>query len=147
MEALLGWLYLNSDRRLAPLPFPVLSSSESDRQTQKMTLEGRAGIETTQKGPDLCATCVTRSGGYQQCVAALESRDVTIAYASDEDDWTSRFTGNAYPGFTFIETLAISFSSFESTASRLDAARLAIADGRSIAGIRCQSVHHGGTNA
>jgi hypothetical protein len=24
----------------------------------KMTLEGRLGIETTQKGPDLCATCV-----------------------------------------------------------------------------------------
>jgi hypothetical protein len=92
MGVLLGWLYLNSDRRLAPLPFPVPSSSKSDRQTQKDDARGQGRYRDYPKGArPLCHLC-NRSGGYQQCVAALESRDVTIAYASGEDNSTSRLT-------------------------------------------------------
>jgi hypothetical protein len=53
------WLYLTSDQRLAPLPFPVPSRLSIGWAVQKMALEGSAGTGTTQKGPERSATCVT----------------------------------------------------------------------------------------
>jgi hypothetical protein len=78
-------LYLTSDRRLAPLPFPVPRRPCPDRQAEKVTLEGRLGMETTQKGPDLCATCVIVVVVTTSAYGIADIPDVTIAYSIAEE--------------------------------------------------------------
>jgi hypothetical protein len=75
------WLYLTSDRRLAPLPFPVPSRLSIGSAVPKMALEGSAGTGTTQKGPELCATCVTVVVVTTSAYGIADIPDVTIAYA------------------------------------------------------------------
>jgi hypothetical protein len=42
------WLYLTSDRRLAPLPFPVARQHAPGDGGGKMTLQGSVGVASTQ---------------------------------------------------------------------------------------------------
>ena len=79
------WLYLTSDRRLAPLPFPVPSRLSIGSTAQKKALEGIAGTGTTQKGPDLCATCVIVVVVTTSAYGIADIPDVTIAYSIAEE--------------------------------------------------------------
>jgi hypothetical protein len=50
-----------------------------------VTLEGRLGMETTQKGPDLCATCVIVVVVTTSAYGIADIPDVTIAYSIAEE--------------------------------------------------------------
>jgi hypothetical protein len=50
-----------------------------------VTLEGRLGMETTQKGPDRCATCVIVVVVTTSAYGIADIPDVTIAYPIAEE--------------------------------------------------------------